>query len=214
MISCSPRLADVLRSSGRRLTPPHWNSRCVNHLTQNRPRVAYRRRCQRRVGTFVARIATAPDGRPLGPAPPPRYARAMSGRVRLSSDPNETTLVFSIRAHRPTRTSQPVGTPRPLTNCRSFASMRRPASAAWTWCAGASCRTGQRTSKSGSQTSTRKPRGSTTGCAAAMPTEMAALARHRCHRLFGRGRRCRSRRAIRRSELQNPGPGVYPGSRG
>jgi hypothetical protein len=44
------RLADVLRSSGRRLIPPHWNSRCVNHPTQNRPRVAYRRRCQRRVG--------------------------------------------------------------------------------------------------------------------------------------------------------------------
>jgi hypothetical protein len=43
---------------------------------------------------FVARIATAPDGQPLGPAPSARYARAMCGRARLSSDVSEIKLVF------------------------------------------------------------------------------------------------------------------------
>jgi hypothetical protein len=43
--------------------------------------------------------------RPLGPAPRPRYARAMCGRVRLSSDVSEIKLVFSIPPERPTPTS-------------------------------------------------------------------------------------------------------------
>jgi putative SOS response-associated peptidase YedK len=40
--------------------------------------------------------------RSLGPAPRPRYARAMCGRARLSSDVSEIWLVFSIQPHRPT----------------------------------------------------------------------------------------------------------------
>jgi putative SOS response-associated peptidase YedK len=38
----------------------------------------------------------------LAPAPRPGYARAMCGRVRLSSDVSEIKLVFSIPPHRPT----------------------------------------------------------------------------------------------------------------
>jgi hypothetical protein len=38
----------------------------------------------------------------LAPAPRPRYARAMCGRARLSSDVSEIKLVFSIPPHRPT----------------------------------------------------------------------------------------------------------------
>jgi putative SOS response-associated peptidase YedK len=52
--------------------------------------------------TFARRIATGPNGRSLGPAPRPRYARAMCGRARLSSDVSEIKLVFSIPTHRPT----------------------------------------------------------------------------------------------------------------
>jgi len=39
---------------------------------------------------------------PLWPAPRPRYACAMCGRARLSSDVSEIKLVFSIPPHRPT----------------------------------------------------------------------------------------------------------------
>jgi hypothetical protein len=42
------------------------------------------------------------NGQSLGPAPPPRYARPMCGRVRFSSDVSEIKLVFSIPPHRPT----------------------------------------------------------------------------------------------------------------
>jgi hypothetical protein len=38
----------------------------------------------------------------LAPAARPRYARAMCGRARLSSDVSEIKLVFSIPPHRPT----------------------------------------------------------------------------------------------------------------
>src|SRR6476620_10270403 len=38
----------------------------------------------------------------LAAAPQPRYARAMCGRARLSSDVSEIKLVFSIPPHRPT----------------------------------------------------------------------------------------------------------------
>ena len=39
---------------------------------------------------------------PLGRAPRPRYAPAMCGRARLSSDVSEIKLAFSIPPHRPT----------------------------------------------------------------------------------------------------------------
>jgi hypothetical protein len=42
---------------------------------------------------------------PLGPATRRRYARAMCGRARLSSDVSEIKLVFSIPPHRPTPVS-------------------------------------------------------------------------------------------------------------
>jgi putative SOS response-associated peptidase YedK len=42
-----------------------------------------------------------PQCLPLGPAPRRRYALAMCGRVRLSSDVSEIKLVFSIPPHRP-----------------------------------------------------------------------------------------------------------------
>ena len=48
---------------------------------------------------FAKRNATAS---PLGPAPRPRYSRAVCGRVRLSSDVSEIKLVFSIAPERPT----------------------------------------------------------------------------------------------------------------
>jgi hypothetical protein len=38
----------------------------------------------------------------LAPTSRPRYARAMCGRARLSSDVSEIKLVFSIPPHRPT----------------------------------------------------------------------------------------------------------------
>jgi hypothetical protein len=38
----------------------------------------------------------------LAPASRPRYARAMCGRARLSSDVSEIKLVFSIPPHQPT----------------------------------------------------------------------------------------------------------------
>jgi SOS response associated peptidase (SRAP) len=46
------------------------------------------------------KIATG--GQSLGPAPSRRYARAMCGRVPLSSDVSEIKLVFSIPPDRPT----------------------------------------------------------------------------------------------------------------
>src|SRR5246127_980461 len=44
---------------------------------------------------------------PLGPAPGRRYARAMCGRARLSSDVSEIKLVFSIPPHGPTPNTAP-----------------------------------------------------------------------------------------------------------
>jgi hypothetical protein len=49
----------------------------------------------------------------------------MCGRVRLSSDVSEIKRSFPSRRTGQLRTLRRVGTPRPLTNCRSFASMRR-----------------------------------------------------------------------------------------
>jgi hypothetical protein len=68
----------------------------------------------------------------LGHAPWSRYAQPMCGRVHLSSDVSEFKLVFSSRID-PARTLRRVGMLRLLTNCRSFASMRGPTSAARTW---------------------------------------------------------------------------------
>jgi hypothetical protein len=53
----------------------------------------------------------------LWPASRPRYARAMCGRVRLSSDVSQIKLVFSMPSHRPTPNIVPscnVARPDPL----------------------------------------------------------------------------------------------------
>jgi hypothetical protein len=79
-------------------------------------------------------------------ASPPTSARSnSSSRSRLIDQP---------------RTSRRVGTWRRPTRSRSSATTRRPASAAWTCCVGGWCRSGRRTSKSASPTSTPRPKGS------------------------------------------------------
>ena len=71
---------------------------------------------------------------------------------------NSSSSSRSRRIGRP-RISRRAGTLRRPTRCPSSATMRRPASAAWTCCGGGLCRIGQKTSKSASQTSTPRLRG-------------------------------------------------------
>jgi hypothetical protein len=120
--------------------------------------------------TAAVRISDANGGEtcPDTPCPAawpesrPGYARAMSAPTSLPTLARSSWSFRSRRIGQP-RTLRPLGTARPLTNCRSCASMRGPVSAAWTWRAGGSSRTGPRTSRSASQTSTPKRRGSRTG---------------------------------------------------
>jgi hypothetical protein len=51
---------------------------------------------------LAERMRRRRTGEPLGRTPRARYARAMCGRARLSSDVSEIKLVFSIPPHRPT----------------------------------------------------------------------------------------------------------------
>jgi hypothetical protein len=68
---------------------------------------------------------------PLGPTSRPRGARAMCGRVRLSSDVSEIKLVFSIPPHRPTPNVAPSWNVAPTDPLPVVLYVRQLASAAW-----------------------------------------------------------------------------------
>jgi hypothetical protein len=75
-------------------------------LLLDRPRLGFARSSASTSAGHTGVSATAgPLALPLAelwPASRPRYARAMCGRVRLSSDVGQIKLVFSIPSHRPT----------------------------------------------------------------------------------------------------------------
>jgi hypothetical protein len=114
-------------------------------------------------------------------------AAIMCHRVRSSSDVSETKLVFSIPPHRPSPNFAPTwsGAPTdqlPIVWFDPKAGERRLDLARW----GVWCRSGRRTSGSGSPRSTPRPKGSKTGRPSPRHFSVAAAWHHGSGRALGK----------------------------